>query len=153
MSPIRSFRVQDMERVIAICDVSFKERYSEDFLLSCFENAPELFLVAEDGRGEALGLALGVRQHEALGRILILAVDPRFRRRGIGEGLMRALLWFFSSMGVYEVRLEVRVSNNAALALYRKLGFRIVGRTRGYYADGEDAYILNRSLLRVSIFD
>ena len=40
------------------------------------------------------------------------------------------------------LRLEVRVSNEPAINLYRKLGFRIVERVPGYYPDGEDAYVM-----------
>ena len=42
--------------------------------------------------------------------------------------------------------LEVRASNMAAVALYEQLGFQHVGRRKGYYADGEDALLMNRAL-------
>ena len=63
--------------------------------------------------------------------ILNLAVDPRFRRRGIARELLRnalnesASVWF----------LEVRESNQAAIFLYKSLGFRVVGTRPGYYSN------------------
>ena len=45
--------------------------------------------------------------------------------------------------GAKEIYLEVRVSNFPAINLYRKLGYEVVRRIRGYYADGEDAYVMS----------
>jgi len=45
-----------------------------------------------------------------------------------------------------ECYLEVRVSNTPGVGLYSKLGFKITRTIRGYYADGEDAYVMNKKL-------
>ena len=151
MAIIRRFRVDDLRRVMDICEVSFKEKYIAEFLLSCFDISPEHFLVAEK-RG-VVGIILGIKCFNSLGRILILAVDPNFRGRGIGEALAEVLLKSYVASGIEEVRLEARITNYIALNLYEKLGFRIVGRTKNYYEDGEDAFILFKSLLPVSALD
>jgi [ribosomal protein S18]-alanine N-acetyltransferase len=75
--------------------------------------------------------------------ITIVAIAPTHQRRGLGQLLFLALLASAHHRGLERATLEVRESNTAALALYRKYGFTDVGRRRRYYADtGEDALIL-----------
>jgi len=50
------------------------------------------------------------------------------------------------SKGCDEVYLEVRVSNEQAIRVYEKLGLETRSRLRGYYRDGEDAYLMAREL-------
>jgi ribosomal-protein-alanine N-acetyltransferase len=45
-----------------------------------------------------------------------------------------------------ETKLEVRVSNEPAINLYRSMGYTIVGIYQGYYSDGEDAYMMSKNL-------
>lgn len=78
--------------------------------------------------------------------ILNVAVEPALRRRGIARLLLGELLDRASQRGLTLATLEVRVGNQAAIELYRSLGFRTVGRRRRYYADGEDALIMDRQL-------
>ncbi len=75
--------------------------------------------------------------------ITTFAVHPGFRRRGIGERLLLALLDLSIARQAREATLEVRLSNLAARRLYEKYGFRPVGiRPRYYSDDGEDALIM-----------
>jgi ribosomal-protein-alanine N-acetyltransferase len=75
--------------------------------------------------------------------ITTFAVHPGFRRRGIGERLLIALLDLSLARMAREATLEVRLSNIAARRLYEKYGFRPVGiRPRYYSDDGEDALIM-----------
>jgi ribosomal-protein-alanine N-acetyltransferase len=77
-----------------------------------------------------------------------LAVHPIWRRLGLGEWLLQTLIEEAQALGAIVATLEVRPSNQAALALYRKYNFQEVGRRPGYYADnGEDALILTTSPL------
>lgn len=75
--------------------------------------------------------------------ISTIAVAPVFRGRGLGELLLAAMLKrSIIRKGEYSV-LEVRASNEVAQSLYRKYGYEIVGRRRGYYRDdGEDALLM-----------
>ena len=76
------------------------------------------------------------------GHITNVGILPEYRRRGLAETLVTALLLTAEAQGVVRETLEVRVSNAPAIALYEKLGFRLAGRRRGYYADNhEDALI------------
>ncbi|MBI4209353.1 MAG: ribosomal protein S18-alanine N-acetyltransferase [Deltaproteobacteria bacterium] len=76
-------------------------------------------------------------------QILNIAVDPSVRKRGIASDLLRIVLNLAEEKKVREITLESRASNGAALSLYRKFGFQICGRRKGYYhEEGEDALLL-----------
>ncbi|MGA7932065.1 MAG: ribosomal protein S18-alanine N-acetyltransferase [Kovacikia sp.] len=85
--------------------------------------------------------------------ITILAVDPDYQRQGLGQALLWALLNSAHRRGLERSTLEVRISNQSALSLYEKFGFREAGRRKKYYQDtGEDALILWRSGLQSPAF-
>ena len=74
-----------------------------------------------------------------------VAVDPDFRRAGIGQMLISRLIEDLKDSGNHCLSLEVRASNAPAIALYHKLGFAQVGRRPNYYRNPkEDAYILRK---------
>ena len=76
-----------------------------------------------------------------------LSRRPDQRRRGLGQWLLRRILREARDQGCRVARLEVRPSNTAALALYRRHGFSEIGRRKDYYRqDGEDAVIMEASL-------
>ncbi|MBF2014541.1 MAG: ribosomal protein S18-alanine N-acetyltransferase [Rivularia sp. T60_A2020_040] len=75
--------------------------------------------------------------------ITILAVNPQYHRQGMGAALLYSLIKTARDRNLERVTLEVRVSNQAAISLYEKFGFKTAGRRRRYYQDnGEDALIL-----------
>jgi ribosomal-protein-alanine N-acetyltransferase len=79
--------------------------------------------------------------------IFRIAVAPAWRRRGIGARLVAECLGSAPQRGARVAVLEVRPSSTAALALYRKFGFRVVATRPGYYSDsGEDALILKKEI-------
>ena len=78
--------------------------------------------------------------------ILNLAVRPDARRGGTGRALVQRVLDDAVASAAGSVSLEVRPENEAALALYRSLGFSQIGRRRNYYGPGEDAIIMERRL-------
>lgn len=81
--------------------------------------------------------------------ITLLLIHPDYQGRGLGQGLLYALLKSAWHRQLERATLEVRVSNDKALALYRKFGFKEAGCRRHYYSDtGEDALILWRSGLQ-----
>jgi len=81
--------------------------------------------------------------------ILNLCVDPKFRQLGYGEQLLDEILQRATQTEVQEVFLEVRPSNETAIALYRKKGFRLIANRPAYYqaSDGrEDAAVLSKRI-------
>lgn len=84
--------------------------------------------------------------------ITVLAIDPRYQRRGLGKWLLVNLLIDAGERALTRATLEVRPSNSRALALYESFGFETLGRRRRYYADGEDAVILWQNSLKTAEF-
>lgn len=86
--------------------------------------------------------------------ISTIAVASEWRRRGIGELLLVAMIDAAAEIGAQTVTLEVRVSNLGAQALYRKYGFEVAGERKRYYNDnGEDAYIMTTPRITSTLFD
>jgi ribosomal-protein-alanine N-acetyltransferase len=96
----------------------------------------DLTVAACDGR--VTGFAVARRLAEGESELLNLAVDPAFRRRGIGRRLLAAI----TSSHPGELWLEVRESNATARKLYKSLGFCESGRRLGYYPDSEEGAIV-----------
>lgn len=103
----------------------------------------EGFLVAENDvvLGHVVADTLPNHGH-ALGHIKDIAVRPDSRDRGIGETLLERALGVLRLKGATHVKLEVRESNDAALALYRKFDFAHHHTVSRYYENGEDALVL-----------
>lgn len=81
--------------------------------------------------------------------ITLLAVHPHYQCQGLGQALLISLLTTAYDRGLERATLEVRASNQPALSLYQKFGFKTAGRRRCYYKDtGEDALILWRGDLQ-----
>ncbi|MBI2993740.1 MAG: GNAT family N-acetyltransferase [Gammaproteobacteria bacterium] len=76
----------------------------------------------------------------------LLAVQPRYRRRGIGTALLRWLEESALTAGVSIVRLEVRESNGPAIRFYERMGYQSVRLARGYYQGRESAMQMARDL-------
>jgi ribosomal-protein-alanine acetyltransferase len=81
--------------------------------------------------------------------LLYVYVKPEHRRTGLGAALVRRLLTELEGRPEIEALfLEVRVSNQAAQALYRTLGMEMIGTRKNYYSDGEDAQIFKAAFAR-----
>ena len=153
---IREASAADLTKVIMINRRCLPENYTYFFFNSILQNYPRTFLVAEvDGdiagyimcRVERGFSKLSKLNLTRLGHVISIAVLPEYRRRGIAKALLtRAMKVLKEEYGCEEVYLEVRVSNQPAISLYRKLGFDVVKISRRYYVDGEDAYIMARRL-------
>jgi ribosomal-protein-alanine N-acetyltransferase len=93
--------------------------------------------VAEDERHTVAGFAVGAVL-AGQGELESVAVVPGLRGRGIGRALCLAILSWCRAQRVAEVLLEVRAASAGPIHLYRSLGFVVVGRRPGYYADPVD---------------
>jgi ribosomal-protein-alanine N-acetyltransferase len=85
---------------------------------------------------------VGFRFVSAEAHISTIAVHPDWRNQGLGELLLMTAMVHALELGAEKVSLEVRPSNHVAQRLYRKYGFRFTGVHRGYYRDGEDAWLM-----------
>ncbi len=141
---IVKMRSQHIPFIIAIERKSFPQPWSYSLFLSELSNRMATYFVAL-WQGKVIGyIGMWIVWEEA--HITTFAIHPAYRRKGFGEKLFTYALSYALSQGCKEVLLEVRVSNFVAQHLYRKLGFRAVGRRRGYYTDGEDAIVMKKDL-------
>jgi ribosomal-protein-alanine N-acetyltransferase len=85
---------------------------------------------------------MGFRIRGTEAHISTIAVHPDWREKGLGELLLLVAMEQAVERGGSVVSLEVRESNRVAQSLYRKYGFRFQGVHRGYYRDGEDAWLM-----------
>lgn len=146
---IRRMKASDLPAVIAVETASFALPWTAGMLEEELRRPLARPTVAVDEEGGVVGFLIG-RCYPDAWHVLDLAVEPRWRRRGIGGQLLDDFLGAARRAGV-DVLLEVRRGNLAALGLYGSRGFSVVGVRRGYYTDtGEDALVLLRTYTRES---
>lgn len=117
------------------------EAWSEKSVASELENDLSYWLVAEDD-GTVAGY-VGSQTVMDETDMMNVAVHPDYRRQGIAEELVTALIRALKEKGSHCLTLEVRASNLPAQKLYEKLGFDQIGLRRNYYRNPrEDALIL-----------
>jgi [ribosomal protein S18]-alanine N-acetyltransferase len=138
--------LDDLDEVLGIERASFQTPWSRGaFRYELTENRVARSVVVRIGRQLTGYLCLWEIGHEI--HVTNLAVHPSFRRRGIARVLLGSILEEARRSGVELVFLEVRPTNVEALTLYESLGFRVIGRRKGYYFDtGEDALVMEARL-------
>ncbi len=153
---LRRFTTMDLEKVMEINKTCLPENYNTYFFLEIFKNCPEAFVLAE-AKSIIIGYVMcrlesGFSDFSRIkpvrkGHVVSIAINPNYRRTGIARALMLSAMSSLTSYGSSEAFCEVRVSNEPALALYKKLGFTIRKRISRYYYDGEDSFVMARPLL------
>ena len=94
--------------------------------------------------GEMIGFVAGdPRPPQGAVWIATLGVDPGYRRRGIGLALLQTCE---AQVKLPRVKLTVRISNDPAISLYKKAGYRTVDIWKKYYNDGEDGLVMEKIL-------
>ncbi|WP_225411501.1 ribosomal protein S18-alanine N-acetyltransferase [Stigmatella hybrida] len=143
---IRPMTHEDMPAVTALEQASFRNPWSPELLRRELDHDWSTILLVEepqpDGTRKLLGLAIfWIVQDEV--HVLNVATAPEQRRRGVARAVMDEVLARGKARRCVLATLEVRRSNEAALGLYKSLGFRPVGVRPNYYADeGEDAIVM-----------
>ena len=147
---ISEFRLEGMGagHLDAVVEIE-REGFADPWQRKDFEDALDrrdvYNLVCLDGKrvvAYAVGFLVTGEYHLAN-----LAVHADFRRHGLGRRFLAAVLKGLSDRNADVVTLEVRVSNQSAIGLYRKLGFRTVAIRHGYYSSpAEDALVMLKAL-------
>lgn len=136
---IRLFRPSDLPRVYELACTCLSENYNPTLFIDLCSYWPEGFIVLEHD-SVIIGFVFGVLMSRSDARILMLAIDPTMRGRGLGTVLYREFHRECALKGIRNITLEVRVSNAIAIHFYEKHGFQINGRVPRYYSNGEDAF-------------
>lgn len=143
---IREMMYKDIKDVLEIEKMSFATPWSENsFVMELEKNKLSRYIVAEkDNRIVGYG---GIWVILEEGHITNIAVHKEFRQMGIGELLVKGLIHISKELSIERMTLEVRQSNNPAISLYEKYGFKSVGIRENYYSDNnEDAIIMWKEL-------
>lgn len=132
-------------QIAALEKLCFCDPWSENSIASELNNPLSLWLVAVDGA--VVTGYIGSQSVMSESDMMNVAVHPDYRRRGIAEALVTQLSVQLKELGNERLTLEVRASNESAIALYEKLDFEQIGRRPNYYRHPkEDALILRKKL-------
>jgi len=152
---IRKFELKDMDQVIDINKQTLPENYPERFFRTIHAELPSAFQVCQINQhivGYTMarietGLSHFSIFHRAKkGHTVSIAVIPAYRRKYIATRLLKESISAMIRHGVTELFLEVRVSNIAAVNLYKNLGYEIIKEIRHYYRDHESAYLMAQKI-------
>jgi len=138
---IRNFLPKDLNRIIEIEKKSFAEPWPDSYLEKLSQKYPDDFVVVEVAE-KVVGYALGKLKENGMGSIKMLAIDPDYRRQGIGKELVGFLINRLKENCVKEIFLKLRTSNNVANKFYATLGFEMVKTIEKYFPNGDDAYLM-----------
>ena len=141
---IREWTKEDIPTIAEMEQRCFRDAWTEEMLSDTLRYPIYNCFLAEEG-GQVCGYCclIVVCEDAEVGNI---AVDAPFRGRGIAKALMEAMHERAKEKGATQSFLEVRVSNENAIALYKKLGYEGYGIRARYYEDGEDALVMKRAL-------
>ena len=142
---LRKLELRDLNEVEEIERVSYPTPWSRSMFASELSKPSSLCLGAFDSEtGQLIGYLVISRYVDAW-HVMNVAVSPDHRRRGLAQSLLNHLFELTAGDERRGYTLEVRVSNDGAIKLYERLGFRPRGVRRGYYTDNrEDALIMWR---------
>jgi ribosomal-protein-alanine N-acetyltransferase len=122
------------------------EAYDLDTFHYLLSNPQAVARKVELTDGRMIGFAVGMIEPVGVGHVISVGVAPEWRRRGVGKLLMEEMERGFSKRDATIVRLEVRTDNYVAQQLYLKLGYTITQEIPNYYANGDDALVMVKSL-------
>jgi ribosomal-protein-alanine N-acetyltransferase len=139
---IEPMTLKDLDRVLEIESRSYPTPWSRRaFVSEVTDNSYAYYYVARKGDLIVGYVGMWVILEEA--HITNIAVDPDYRRLGLGRLMLETMFDRAREHGATRMTLEVRVSNITAQSLYKKLGFTERGIRKGYYTDiQEDAIIM-----------
>ena len=152
---IKRCTLDDLDGVIEVNEKELPEDYPYFFYKSILDNYPESFLVAQNRFGKIIGYimwrvektpSLDSLRYTNKGHLVSIAVSQEYRKRGIAKTLLLNSMEAVKKYKIQEYVLEVRVSNYAALDLYKGLGYKIDSIKKKYYRDGENAYYMIKKI-------
>lgn len=140
MIEIRPTKIEDVEKIILL-EQQFLGETIGDMLFNELTNPVAHFFTALVNN-EVVGYIGGWIVEESL-EIINLVVDEKYQRQGIGTSLIETIS---SLKPIKEIFLDVRVTNQKAINFYHKLGFQEILIRKHYYKNGDDSFVLKKSL-------
>ena len=137
---IRNMTLEDIQAAAEIEKQCFSQPWSEKSFEDSISRDDTIFLVSEDG---VVTGYIGMYLSYGEASITNVAVSPEYRKKGYGELLVMAAKEAAKAAGAESILLEVRVSNEPAISLYKKQGFENLGIRKKFYEHPvEDAIIM-----------
>ena len=147
MTEIRNISENDIETIAYLESEIFSDAWSEKSIKETYENQIACIL----GAYKECALAGYVIFYFVLdeGEIARIAVSPQYRRQGVADQIFAGLLDFCAEKSIERILLDVRTSNEPAIAFYRKSGFAEDGIRKNFYENPkEDALLMSVSVVR-----
>lgn len=139
------FEKEDISALVQIEKEEFSTPFKEKDFLDIYDSEISSVLVAKIDGVVAGYVSFTVIIDEC--QIINFATKNEFKRQGVGKKVMEALLDYGKEHGVIKYFLEVRVSNEGAISLYKKYGFVPVGISKNHFSlPREDAILMNLEL-------
>ncbi len=139
---IRPMKKGDSSAVAEIEKQCFSSPWSQHAIEESFENGT-LFFVAESKNGIIGYCGVQITLDEAY--VYNIATSPMYRGFGVGTALTKTLIECAKQNGAAFVSLEVRESNQGAISIYEKVGFKVAGKRKNFYsAPREDGIIMTK---------
>lgn len=139
---ITDLRLEDVEKVAEIEKMCFSKPWSENSFKNALNDSDSKFFVARLD-SDIVGFSGMYIAAGAEGYVYNIAVNPLFRKKGIGTILTKKLIDYAKEKNLEFLSLEVRKSNNSAISVYEKCGFEKIGIRKNFYESPvEDALIM-----------
>jgi len=130
-----------------ICELEnrvFPDPWSNEAIYNLMHNDTSMIVVAVDEKNKLVGYGGFMLMYDEV-HIVRVCVNENYRHTGIGKALMVAMIACCERNNLFDLTLEVRASNEYAIKLYEKCGFKTEGVRPNYYQDNhEDAVIMWR---------
>lgn len=128
--------ISQLDQIMVVMEAAFDPKWGEAWNRRQVQDAlalPNTFVILSNNSDQenANGFLI-TRQAPGEEELLLIAVHPKYRRRGIGERLLKQLAIDASHRGATRIYLEMR-ENNPAESLYQRFGFEPIGRRSKYY--------------------
>ena len=147
MTEIRKIGENDIEAIASLESEIFSDSWSEKSIKETYENQNACILGAYK-EGALAGYVIFYYVLDE-GEIARIAVSPQYRRQGVADQIFAGLLDFCAEKSIERILLDVRISNEPAIAFYRKSGFVEDGIRKNFYENPkEDALLMSVSVVR-----
>jgi ribosomal-protein-alanine acetyltransferase len=144
---IRPMSEADLEAISAIEAATFPDPWPRSALAHEAVRNPYCSASVIEEEGTVAGYAFCWVVFEQA-HLINIAIAPGLRSRGLWEALLVHVMRHATAQGAEVMHLEVRDENHAAIALYLKYGFTILGRKDKYYGDGAAAILMKKDLTK-----
>src|SRR4030043_1028613 len=142
----RFMREEDLDIILRIERASFSAPWSKFYFiheLHVNKNAFLLIMLHQVRYEEIILGYTDLWKEKNILHMANFAIEPRYRNKGYGASFLQFCMYFGDRLSIETIKLEVRVSNDSAIRLYKKAGFQITSLLKRYYIDNnEDGYLM-----------